>query len=73
MKAAEKFFKKLGANLRAARLNAGLSQRELADKAGCHKMTISGIERGTENPSLIILVKLANVLHVTMNDLLHGS
>jgi transcriptional regulator with XRE-family HTH domain len=73
MKTNERFFRKLGANLRVARLAAGLSQRELADNAGCHKMTISGIERGTENPSLIILVKLANELRVTMNDLLRGT
>jgi DNA-binding XRE family transcriptional regulator len=65
-------FTNVGANVRAARLAAGLTQRELAEKAGVNRFTVSDIERGEVNFSLRILVDLANVMGVSPIDLLRG-
>lgn len=37
--------------IRAARLRAGLSQRQLADRLGVHKVTVSGWENGRYLPN----------------------
>lgn len=56
--------------LRRAR---GLSQQELASKAGCSKMHISGVERGEREFSLSLMRRLAEVLNVSPADLLSST
>lgn len=53
--------------LRRAR---GLSQQKLADLAGCSKMHVSGIERGTREFSLSLMRRIADVFGVAPGDLL---
>jgi transcriptional regulator with XRE-family HTH domain len=58
-----------GQIVRARRLERGLSQEALADEAGLHRTFISMIERGTRNPSLEVIKKLAHGLRTTASTL----
>ncbi|HBZ55702.1 MAG TPA: XRE family transcriptional regulator, partial [Syntrophobacteraceae bacterium] len=63
----------LGSRLRKLRSRTGLSQTELAKRIGVTPSTISQIEGNLIYPSLPALLKLAEVLAVDVNSLLHGS
>jgi putative transcriptional regulator len=52
----------VGARIRAARKEAGLTQRDLADLAGISERTVRAIETGAGNPTLAAVVAAANVL-----------
>lgn len=60
----------VGRNVRALRKERGASQELLAHEAGVAMRYLAGIERGEENPSLSILVKLALALGVEPKALL---
>ena len=60
----------LAANLKGARANAGLSQEALALAAEVDRTYVSQIERGVGNPSIGVLVRLANCLSVDILDFL---
>ena len=60
----------LAANVRAARLASGLSQEELAFRAGIDRTYASQIERAIANPSLGITCAVADALGCTLIDLL---
>ena len=62
--------KLLGSNVRKQRQGLGLSQEELADRAGLHRTYLGGIERGERNVGLLNLVKLARALKVAPSELL---
>lgn len=47
----------------------GLTQKELGDKIGVKHNTISGYESGINEPEQDLLFKIANALHVSINDL----
>jgi y4mF family transcriptional regulator len=55
-------FASIGAGIRNARKDAGLSQEDLAHLAGTSQRTVRAIETGTGNPSLKAVVAAANVL-----------
>lgn len=59
----------LGKKIRARRKRLGLSQEELAHRAGVHMTYLSAIERGERNPALENLCALANALDVTLAQL----
>ncbi|MFH0881667.1 MAG: helix-turn-helix transcriptional regulator [bacterium] len=59
----------LGRNLRALRIRAGLTQKQLADLARLDRATISLIENGRESPRAHTVVTLAEVLGVRPADL----
>ncbi len=46
-----------------------LSQQQLADMVGVSRQTIVAIERGDYNLSVRLALRLAEVLHVTVEDL----
>jgi transcriptional regulator with XRE-family HTH domain len=56
--------------IRAARHRANLTQRQLAERAGLAKITISQYEIGLRSPSLPTLAKLAAALNTTASALL---
>ena len=56
--------------LRAIREEVGLSQENLALKAGLHRNYIGILERGEQNPSLLVMLKISKALGVTLADLL---
>jgi transcriptional regulator with XRE-family HTH domain len=60
----------LAANLRRLRTEVGLSQEELADRAGVHRTYISSVERAQRNVSLENIFGLAAALGVDARDLL---
>ena len=66
----DKAKKILAANVRAARLAAGVSQEELAFRAGIDRTYASQIERAIANPSLGITCAVADALGCTLTDLL---
>jgi DNA-binding XRE family transcriptional regulator len=55
---------KLGARLRALRLEAGLTQAELARRTGIHRPNIARVEAGRHTPSLETLARLASAIGV---------
>lgn len=57
-------------NVVVFRARAGLSQIELADKAGVSRPVISKMEQGALSPSLESLAKIASVLGCSIADLL---
>ncbi len=60
----------LAENVRSARLAAGISQEELAFRAGIDRTYASQIERAIANPSLGITCAVAEALGCTLIDLL---
>ncbi len=65
----EQVCKVLAGNVKVLRLDCGLSQEELAFRAELDRTYISQIERGIGNPSVLVLVKIAKVLGVEIQEL----
>lgn len=64
MKKTDSSVKKFGLLLRKLRENNNWTQEDLATELGVDRAYISQLERGTKNPSLKTMVKLANVFSV---------
>lgn len=64
--------KQLGLKVRSLREKQGLSQEDFAEKADLHRTYVSGIERGTRNPTLTVLSRIASGLGISLRDLLEG-
>jgi transcriptional regulator with XRE-family HTH domain len=62
----------LGRQVRQLRKERGLSQEELADRAGLHTNYIGGIERGERNVGVKALFKIAKGLGVSTPELFGG-
>ena len=60
----------VGSNIRRMRRARGQSQETLAHEAGISMRYLAGLERGEENPTLTVLVKLALALGVRPADLM---
>jgi len=65
--------KLVGRNVRRCRDQVGISQEELADRAGIDRTYVSGIERGVRNPTVLVLKDIADTLGVTPAALLSPS
>ena len=55
--------------MKTARLEAGLSQTDLAERVGATRQTIGLIEAGRYNPSLKLCTAICKTLGQTLNDL----
>jgi transcriptional regulator with XRE-family HTH domain len=55
--------------IRALRKEKGMTQEELADRAGLHFTYISQIERGLKSPSLRSLGQIADALDIPLSTL----
>ncbi len=62
--------KQIGARIKAARKTHELSQQAVADTAGINREYLSRVERGTENVSILTLVRIADALDTPVRDLL---
>ena len=56
----------LGAMVRQLRLDAGLSQEELARRAEMTQPALSRLERGGGIPTIAVLDRIASALHATL-------
>lgn len=63
------FQRRLGETVRACRFQAGLSQKELAERCNLHRSYIGNIERGLTSVSLRTLRMLADALGVAPHTL----
>jgi transcriptional regulator with XRE-family HTH domain len=59
----------LGEAIRRLRLEAGMSQEQLADQAGTDLTQVGGIERGVRNPSYTTLLRMAAALETSVGEL----
>ncbi len=60
----------LGDELRTARKDAGLSQEELASRAGLHRTYISLLERGLRSPTVDVLLRLCAAMGVSASKII---
>lgn len=60
----------LADNIKALRETRGLSQQQIAKLAGIPRATWTHLESGAANPTLAVLVKVANALQVRLDELL---
>jgi transcriptional regulator with XRE-family HTH domain len=67
--AKDPFLSGFGNHLRSLRTKAGLSQEELADRAGIHVTYLSGVERGLRNPSIRNVRRLAQAMGLPTKEL----
>ncbi|MEA2496231.1 MAG: hypothetical protein QOJ29_4142 [Thermoleophilaceae bacterium] len=63
----------LGEAVRRRRRDLGLTQEDLALRAGLHQRWISNVENGKRNPSYSSLGRLAAGLDLTLSDLIASA
>ncbi len=63
----------LALNLKALRAEKGVAQERLALDAGVDRTVVSKIERAKTNPSLDVLLRLANQLDTSLSRLLEAQ
>lgn len=68
----ESDLKKFGEAVRDERLGQGLSQEELAHRAGLDRSYVGGVERGERNVSLLNILKIVRALGIEASRLLKG-
>jgi DNA-binding XRE family transcriptional regulator len=62
---------RLGKRIRELRLEAGLTQAELARRTGIHRPNIARVEAGRHTPSLETIARLATAIGVPTTRVLH--
>jgi transcriptional regulator with XRE-family HTH domain len=60
---------RFGLAVKIRREELGLTQEDLADRAGIHRTYLSDVERGTRNVSLVNIERLASALSMLISDL----
>jgi len=71
-KSKENIAREIGHRLQAERRKQGLSQEELALRAGLDRTYVGGIERGERNVTVINIIRLTTVLGIEPGDVLNG-
>ncbi len=61
---------KVGINVQRIRRTRGWSREDFAFQSDLHRTDISGIERGTRNPTVAVLKEMADALGVAPGALL---
>ncbi len=61
-----------GERIRKLRRAKGWRQIDLAEQSGVHEVHISDLERGSREPGLRTLYKIADALDTTLAELLKG-
>jgi hypothetical protein len=64
--------RQFGLRVRQLREKREWSQEDFAEKADLHRTYVSGIERGTRNPTLTVLERIADGFEMPLNKLLEG-
>lgn len=60
----------LGINIKSERLRRNISQEKLAELTNISRNSISLIETGKINPTILKVIDIANVLNVDLNTLI---
>ena len=60
---------RFGFAVKVYREELGLTQEDLAEKAGIHRTYLSDIERGSRNVSLLNIERLASALSLSLSEL----
>lgn len=60
----DKILESLGAIIKDIRKKRKMSQQGLADTAQIHRNYVISLEKGRQNPSLLVLYSIANALRV---------
>lgn len=63
----------LGENIKRAREKANITQTGLANEVGVTKVMIHQYERNLKTPRVEILIRIAEYLKTTPNDLIYGA
>lgn len=63
---------RLGANIAEHRAARGLTQRDLAARAGVDRAFLNRVEGGLRNPTIMVLAKVAHGLSITVGELTAG-
>lgn len=66
-------YKTIGSRIREARKAKNWTQAILAEKSGVEPSNISHIERAATKLSLPTLIKIANALEVSLDELVYGN
>lgn len=61
-----------GERVRARRVELGLSQEALAQRAGLHRTYVGSLERGERNVALINILRLGKALELDPGSLISG-
>ena len=67
----ENLRKRIAGNLRQQRAKYRISQEKLAELTGISQQFICSIETETANPSIEVMLKIADALGITLNDLVY--
>ena len=65
--------KNIGINIKSERLRRGISQEELAEKCDISRNSVSLIETGKINPTILRVIDIAHVLKVDIGSLVKGA
>ena len=60
----------IGREIKLERMNKGLSQEKLAEKAGVHRTYISLIERNIKSPTINVFIRICNGLNIKPSTIL---
>lgn len=63
----------IGEKLKNSRLNAGMTQEQIAEKINVSRQTISNWENGKSLPDVISLIKISDLYQISLDDLLKGD
>ena len=63
----------IGKNIALMRKNRRMSQEDLANKIGIHRVALSNIERGETSVSFDRVLKICECLNTSIDDLIHAD
>jgi len=69
---ASEILKKFGQRVRLERVRLGISQEELAARAGVHRTYVGMIERGEKNITLENIERFSKALGISIHDCFEG-
>jgi len=64
------FQQELGIRIQAARKQQGYSQEKLAELLDMHRVSVGYIEQGKQSPKLSTLFQIAEILDISIKDLI---
>jgi transcriptional regulator with XRE-family HTH domain len=70
--ASHQLLEEFGRRVRALRDQAGLTQAQLSEASGVHRVTIARVEAGSRELGLTSIAALARALRLTTSQLLDG-